>query len=112
MNSQRMLIRNSSVQSFVICIVYFLFIGTLNDNCGIQYANCQMHWEKIFDSLSYKLSEKPAPRREAAVGHDRNRNRVIVFGGWQVNPPDNKPYSLPVLFDDTWEFNLYTSNKS
>jgi hypothetical protein len=73
---------------------------------------CQMHWEKLFDSLSYKLSSKPAPRREAAIGHDREKNRIVIFGGWQTNSENTDTftkYTMPVLFDDTWEYNLETS---
>jgi hypothetical protein len=70
-----------------------------------------MHWEKMFDSLSYKLNTKPAPRRDAAIGHDRERNRVILYGGWQTNHDPTQVlsrYTMPVLFDDTWEFDLQT----
>jgi hypothetical protein len=72
-------------------------------------VNCQIYWEKLFDSLSYKLSHKPAPRRDSAIGHDRERHRVIIFGGWQTNHQNFATFSMPVLFDDTWEFNLLTS---
>ncbi len=91
--------------------VLLAFIGVMGP---IQQGSvsAQMHWEKLFDSLSYKLSSKPAPRREAAIGHDREKNRVVIFGGWQTNS-DNMAtltrYTMPVLFDDTWEFNLETS---
>jgi hypothetical protein len=69
-----------------------------------------MTWDKLFDSLSYKLSIKPPPRRDAAIGHDRERNRVIVFGGRQTNTDTSlASFNMPVLFDDTWEFNLQTS---
>ncbi len=68
-----------------------------------------MYWEKLFDSLSYKLSSKPAPRRDTAIGHDIDRNRIIVFGGRQSINPDVQSILIPVIFDDTWEFNLETS---
>ena len=77
--------------------------------CLLNMASCQMHWEKLFDSLSYKLNIKPAPRRDAAIGHDRERNRVVVFGGWQTSSESAKSFAMPVLFDDTWEFDLKTS---
>lgn len=76
----------------------------------ISSASAQMTWDKLFDSLSYKLSIKPPPRRDAAIGHDRERNRVIVFGGRQTNTDTSLAnFNMPVLFDDTWEFNLQTS---
>lgn len=75
----------------------------------INLIHAQMYWEKLFDNLSYKFSEKPAPRREAAIGFDINRNRIIVFGGWQTNSPKSNDFVMPVLFDDTWEYNLETS---
>jgi hypothetical protein len=69
----------------------------------------QLHWEKIVDSLSYQLTSKPAPRRDAAIGHDKERNRAVIFGGWQQLNEQAVSISIPVLFDDTWEFNLETS---
>ena len=71
-----------------------------------------MYWQKLFDSLAYKQNYKPAPRRDAAIAHDISRNRVVVFGGWQTNnqdPDSISVYNMPVIFDDTWEFNLDTS---
>lgn len=91
-----------------ILLVSILIISSLST------TNAQMYWEKLFDSLSYKSYEKPAPRRDSAIGFDFDRNRVIIFGGWQTNSenmgPDS-PFMIPVLFDDTWEFNLITSNQ-
>lgn len=77
-----------------------------------RWARGQMYWQKLFDSLAYKENYKPAPRRDAAIGHDIGRNRIIVFGGWQTNvqdPESTSIYNMPVIFDDTWEFNLDTS---
>lgn len=68
-----------------------------------------MHWEKLFDNLSYKFSEKPAPRRDSAIGFDIYRDRIIVFGGWQTNSPKSNNFIVPILFDDTWEYNFKTS---
>lgn len=68
-----------------------------------------MNWEKLFDTLSYRPNIKPAPRREAAIGYDISRNRVILFGGWQTSAnSNNNKFSMPVLFDDTWEYSLDT----
>ncbi len=64
-----------------------------------------MSWTQLFDTLTYKLNIKPTPRREASIAHDRERNRVILFGGCQQQFLDDL---APVIFDDTWEFNLYT----
>ena len=69
-----------------------------------------LYWEKLVDSLSYQLSEKPAPRRDAAIAHDRERNRIIVFGGRQTINNNLQSVLMPVIFDDTWEFRLDTSN--
>jgi hypothetical protein len=90
-----------------ILVIVLVIINILINDCA-----CQMHWEKLFDSLSYKLSSKPAPRREAAIGHDREKNRIVIFGGWQTNNENTDTftkYTMPVLFDDTWEYNLETS---
>ena len=104
---------NCRVFALVVCVCVTL---------APELASGQMHWEKVFDSLSYKLTVKPAPRRDAAIGHDIQRNRVIVFGGWQTSVDNTRqtrdaadedvrgPFTMPVLFDDTWEFNLLTSN--
>ena len=73
--------------------------------CGVS---AQIYWEKLFDSLSYESNIRPVPRRDAAVGYDVGRNRIVVFGGWQTNT-DSYHYRIPVLLDDTWEFNLFTS---
>lgn len=75
-------------------------------------SSAQLHWDKIVDNLSYQLSSKPAPRRDSAIGHDRERNRVILFGGWQQLNENVPTISIPVLFDDTWEFNLETSRNN
>ena len=76
---------------------------------NLANVNAQMHWEKLFDTLSYQSTIKPAPRRDLAIGHDKDRNRVIIFGGRQTNSDQiNGIYSMVVLFDDTWEFNLET----
>lgn len=72
-----------------------------------EKANGQIYWEKLFDSLSYESNIRPVPRRDAAIGYDVSRNRIVVFGGWQTNT-DNFHYRIPVLLDDTWEFDLYT----
>jgi hypothetical protein len=91
-------------------IAFITFLILVLDSTRVAHA--QMYWQKLFDSLSYKQNYKPAPRRDAAIGHDISRNRVIVFGGWQTNAQDPDAvsvYNMPVLFDDTWEFNLDTS---
>ena len=75
-----------------------------------KQTRSQLHWDKIVDSLSYQLTSKPPPRRDAAIGHDRERNRIIIFGGWQQLNENVPAISIPVLFDDTWEFNLETRN--
>ena len=77
--------------------------------CLINVIDGTLYWEKIVDSLSYKLSEKPAPRRDAAIAHDLQRNRIIVFGGRQTADNHLQSVLMPVLFDDTWEFNFDTS---
>jgi hypothetical protein len=68
-------------------------------------ASGQMAWTQLFDTLTYKMNIKPTPRREASIAYDRERNRVILFGGCQQQHLDDL---APVVFDDTWEFNLYT----
>jgi hypothetical protein len=74
-----------------------------------QQYNAQMRWEEVFDNLAYESTVKPAPRRDLAIGHDRDRNRIIIFGGRQTNSDQsNGMYSMLILFDDTWEFNLET----
>lgn len=73
----------------------------------LDWASSQIYWEKLFDSLSYESNIRPVPRRDAAVGYDIGRNRIVVFGGWQTNT-DNFHYRIPVLLDDTWEFDLTT----
>lgn len=73
-------------------------------------VSAQIYWEKLFDSLSYESNIRPVPRRDAAIGYDVGRNRLVVFGGWQTNT-NSHHYRIPVLLDDTWEFNLYTSNE-
>ena len=75
----------------------------------VKQIRSQLHWEKVVDSLSYQLTSKPAPRRDAALGHDKERNRIVLFGGWQQLNEQVPAISIPVLFDDTWEFNLETS---
>ena len=92
--------------------IHVVFIQILIFNLIYEAAYAQMYWQKLFDTLSYKPNYKPPPRRDAAIGHDISRNRVIVFGGWQTNIQDFEAvsvYSMPVIFDDTWEFNLETS---
>ena len=75
----------------------------------IETACASLYWEQIVDNVSYKHSSKPAARRDTAVAHDRDRNRIIIFGGRQtVNHIQSILY--PFIFDDTWEFNLDTSN--
>jgi len=76
-----------------------------------QVVHGTLYWEKIVDSLSYQLAEKPAPRRDAAIAHDRERNRIIIFGGRQTINNHMQSVLMPVLFDDTWEFNLNTSKR-
>lgn len=90
---------------FSILQIRALFLIVLNLNS----THAQLHWDKIVDNLSYQLSSKPAPRRDSALGHDRERNRVILFGGQQQLSANVPLVSIPVLFDDTWEFNLETS---
>lgn len=78
---------------------------------SLNLVESQMYWDKLYDNLSYKPSDKPPPRRDAAIGFDIDRQRVIVFGGWQNNPSnaDINSFTMPVLFDDTWEYNLQSS---
>ena len=71
-----------------------------------------LQWEKLFDTLSYEPSSKPAPRIHSALGHDKERNRIVLFGGIQTNNHDINTALIPVLFDDTWEFNLETSKSN
>jgi len=87
---------------------YFFILIFVLIEC-FKITESQLHWEKIVDSLSYQLTSKPAPRRDAAIGHDKERNRVVIFGGWQQLNEQAASISIPVLFDDTWEFNLETS---
>lgn len=75
----------------------------------IHNINCTLYWEKIVDSLSYNLPTKPPPRRDAAIAYDIERNRIVLFGGRQTMNGDLQAALMPVLFDDTWEFSLETS---
>lgn len=75
----------------------------------LKQIRSQLHWEKVVDSLSYQFTSKPPPRRDAALGHDKERNRIVLFGGWQQLNEQSPAISIPVIFDDTWEFNLDTS---
>lgn len=75
----------------------------------VQGIGCTLYWEKIVDSLSYQLSEKPAPRRDSAIAHDLQRNRIVIFGGRQTVNNHLQSVLMPVLFDDTWEFSFDTS---
>lgn len=72
-------------------------------------VKCQIYWQKLFDSLSYQSNVRPPPRRDAAIGYDYDRNRIVVFGGWQTNTDSTNNFRIPVIFDDTWEFDLNTS---
>jgi hypothetical protein len=72
----------------------------------IKIINCQLFWQQLFDTLSYKNSNKPPPRRDSAIAYDRDRNRVILFGGCQTKYIDD---DYPIVFEDTWEFNIETS---
>lgn len=74
-----------------------------------DHINGQIYWEKIYDNLSYESNIRPVPRRDAAIAYDIGRNRIIIFGGWQTNT-DNFHYRIPVLLDDTWEYDLNTRN--
>lgn len=79
----------------------------------ILLINAHVYWEKIFDNLSHQSNEKPAPRRDSAIGYDIDRNRLIIFGGIQSHTKTNDPklpYTIPVIFDDTWEYNLDKSS--
>ena len=50
----------------------------------INLISCQLFWEQLFDTLSYKNNyHKPPPRRDSAIAYDRDRNRIILFGGSQ-----------------------------
>jgi hypothetical protein len=105
--NQLTLVNYSRVEMIQFLTFYIFLLST------VHVTEAQMYWQKLFDSLSYKQNYKPAPRRDAAIGHDIARNRVIVFGGWQTNAQDLDSvsvYNMPVLFDDTWEFNLDTSS--
>jgi hypothetical protein len=75
----------------------------------VQGISSSLYWEKIVDSLSYQLSEKPAPRSDSAIAHDLQRNRIIIFGGRQTVNNHLQSVLMPVLFDDTWEFSFDTS---
>lgn len=57
-----------------------------------QDANVSFVWDEVV----YAGAESPGNRRDAAVGYDRVRNRLIVFGG-QPGPSD-----------ETWQFDLAT----
>jgi hypothetical protein len=78
---------------------------------AVNQVECELYWEKLVDSLSYKQSSKPAPRRDTAIGHDLERNRIIVFGGRQTINTHEQSILVPVIFDDTWEYDLTTSMK-
>lgn len=65
-----------------------------------------MYWYQLYDTLSYTISPyKPPPRKDSSIAYDRERNRIIIFGGCQVKSEYDR---YPILFDDTWEFNLNT----
>ena len=89
---------------YVLCSVVQILIL-------VQGVRCNLYWEKIVDSLSYQLSDKPAPRRDAAIAHDTQRNRIVIFGGRQTINNHLQSVLMPVLFDDTWEFSFDTSNR-
>lgn len=72
----------------------------------INLINCQLYWQQLFDTLSYKNVNKPPPRRDTAIAYDRDRNRIILYGGCQTRSLDDY---YPIVFDDTWEYNLDTS---
>ena len=78
-------------------IIFLLFITTIN---------CQLFWEQLFDTLSYKNYHKPPPRRDSAIAYDRDRNRIILFGGCQTRYLNDH---YPVVFDDTWEYSIERS---
>lgn len=86
--------------TFTVCLLLAL---------PLPHANAQIYWEKLFDSLSYESNIRPVPRRDAAIAYDIGRNRIVLFGGWQTNT-DASHYRIPVLLDDTWEYNLFTRN--
>lgn len=94
---------------------YFKYMGVGFGTVSLQILllaqgiGCTLYWEKIVDSLSYQLSEKPAPRRDSAIAHDLQRNRIVIFGGRQTVNNHLQSLLLPVLFDDTWEFSFDTS---
>jgi len=72
----------------------------------MHFAQAQLYWTQIFESLSYSKTYKPAPRRDSAIAYDRERNRIIIFGGCQTRHLEDY---YPVLFDDTWEYDLSTN---
>lgn len=88
----------------VLTLVFVVVFTCLSLPRGVEG---QIYWEKIFDSLSYESNIRPVPRRDAAIAYDIGRNRIVLFGGWQTNT-DNFHYRIPVLLDDTWEFDLFT----
>jgi hypothetical protein len=84
---------------FIITLILITIIS-------IDTLNCQMYWYQLYDTLSYTISSyKPPTRKDSSIAYDRERNRIIIFGGCQVKSEYDR---FPILFDDTWEFNLNT----
>ena len=63
----------------------------------------QLEWQELSPDYPDPSIPSPSPRRDAGLGWDQARGRVIVFGG--------RTYvgEAEVVLADTWSFDLETS---